>query len=177
MGRRWVLIALAVPVVLIGVAFVVGSMLAPGHVASSRAVYGQDPGLIWAVISDIEGRPDWSSGVSTMRRGEDRDGRPTWIAEGEWGRVPSFVTEWEPPHLMALVVSEDAGIGFSGSWTYVVEAEGHGASLTITEQGAVASPMLRFVSLFLDEHATIERFLRDLGAHLGEEVQPARLPR
>ncbi len=169
---RRILVAMLAVLVLLLVPVVVGGFARKGHVAAGSAVYAQPPERLWEVVSNFETWPDWNSAVTQMARQPDRDGRPVWVALGEWGEMPSVVEVSEPPRLLVTRIPEDAGIGFHGSWTYEIAAADGGASLRITERGEVDNPVFRFVSLFFDQRATLNRFLTDLGARFGENVTP-----
>ena len=169
---RRTLIAMLAVLALLLVPVVVGKFVSKGHVAAGSAVYAQSPERLWEVVSDFETWPDWNSAVTQMARQPDRDGRTVWVAFGEGGEMPSVVEVSEPPRLLVTRIPEDAGIGFHGSWTYEIAAADGGASLRITERGEVDNPVFRFVSLFFDQRATLNRFLTDLGARFGENVTP-----
>ena len=169
---RRVLIALFAVLLLLLVPIVVGGFLPKGHVAAGSAVYAQPPEQLWEVVTDFGSWPEWNSAVTEMARRPDRDGRPVWVAIGEWGEMPSVVDVSEPPRLLVTRIPEDAGIGFHGSWTYEILAADGGTRLTITERGEVDNAVFRFVSLFFDQRATLNRFLTDLGAQFGENVTP-----
>ena len=169
---RRILIALFAVLVLLLVPIVVGGLVPKGHVATGSAVYAHPPAQLWEVLSNFESWPDWNSAVTQMARRPDRDGRPVWVAISEWGEMPSVVDVSEPPRLLVTRIPADAGIGFHGSWTYEIAAAGGGSSLRITERGEVDSPVFRFVSLFFDQRATLNRFLTDLGGRFGENVTP-----
>jgi hypothetical protein len=152
---------------------IVGLALPADHEATQRAVYNQDPDLMWSLVSDFESWPTWNSAVTSVRRGDDRDEYAVWIFSGDRGEMPSMLTEWEPPHMLVTAIPEDAGLGFSGSWTYVIEPQGDGASVTITERGTIHRPVARFLALFLGKRAAMNAFLLDLADYLGEDVTPA----
>jgi hypothetical protein len=173
--RRGIIVGGVVLVFVLLVPVVVGSLLPRGHVAASRAVYRLPPEELWAVVSDFERWPRWSTAIERMERLPDRDGRPVWRAIGSAGEIPSIVDVWDPPRRIVTRIPEDAGLGFHGSWTYEIEPAGTGASLTITERGEVGNPVFRLVSKFMDMRSSIDRFLIDLGASLGQEVTPQPL--
>lgn len=169
---RRILVGMLGALVLLLVPVVGGLFVPTGHVASGSAAYAQTPEQLWAAISDFESWPDWNSAVTQMVRKPDRDGHAVWVAIGESGEMPSVVEVSEPPRLLVTRIPEDAGIGFHGSWTYEIDQTTGGARLKITERGEVGNPVFRFVSLFLDQRATMNRFLEDLGARFGEAVDP-----
>ena len=80
------------------------------------------------------------------------------------------LTESEPPtRLVTTILSE--GMPFGGRWIFEIEPAAAGATVTITEEGEVYSPVFRFVSRYLmGHHATMSLFLSDLGAQFGQNV-------
>ena len=171
---RWVLIVLGVIAALAVIVVLVGFILPRAHVASGRAVFRQSPEMIWARIVDFERWPEWNSTVDRMERTSDRDGKPVWNLVGSQGPTPSVIEVFEPPRRLVIGIPEDAGLGFSASWTYEIRPEGDGAaSVTITERGRMPNPLLRFLTVFYDDHAALDGFLRELGGSFSEEVAPA----
>jgi hypothetical protein len=80
------------------------------------------------------------------------------------------LTESEPPtRPVTTILSE--GMPFGGRWIFEVEPATAGATVTITEEGEVYSPVFRFVSRYLmGHHATASLFLTDLGARFDETI-------
>ena len=70
----------------------------------------------------------------------------------------------------------DRSLPFGGSWTYdVTPAPGGGSELRISEDGEIYNVIYRFVSrFFLGYTASMESYLRDLGAKFGQlvEIEP-----
>ena len=60
----------------------------------------------------------------------------------------------------------DPKMPFGGTWTYEIQADGGGCSLTITEHGEVYNPIFRFITKFTDMGATINDYLVSLGRKL-----------
>jgi hypothetical protein len=90
-----------------------------------------------------------------------------------WGEMPSVIEVLEPPSRLVTRIPEDAGLGFTGSWTYeLLERPDGGSSLTLTERGEVGSPVFRFLMIFTGLHRTQLQFLRDLGKHMGTPEEP-----
>jgi len=62
-------------------------------------------------------------------------------------------------------------LSFGGRWIYELAPDGAGTRLTITEDGFIKNPVFRLLSRTVFSTAsTLERFLADLGAHLGVEA-------
>lgn len=170
---KWVLIVLGALVALVLICLAIGALRPRGHVASSRVDLAAGREAVWAVLADFAGWPAWNSAATGMERKPDREGKPVWVVTGGWGDMPYVVDVLEPPARLVTRIPEDAGIGFSGSWTYELEErEGGGSRLTITERGEVSNPLFRFMMIFSDNRATQRKFMRDLAGHLGETVEP-----
>ena len=162
-------ILILVPVVVV----VVGLLLPKGHIARTRARYSQGPQDVWSAVSEFARWPEWNPAVQSIERAPDREGKPVWISTGKWGKMPSIVEVFEPGQRMVTRIPADAGLGFTGSWTYELAPAGSGTLVTITETGEVGNPLFRFMGrFFFDPHASARDFLKALGRKLGEPVSP-----
>jgi len=67
----------------------------------------------------------------------------------------------------------DPKLPFGGTWSYdIAPAAGGGSELRITENGEIRNVIFRFMSRFiLGYTATIETYLRDLGAKFGQATE------
>lgn len=173
--KKLALILVLLVAAAVAAVYLIGALQPLGHVASSQIRLSQPPDEVWATVSDFRGWPGWNSAVQSVRRGEDRDGKPVWVVVGEWGDLPSIVEVFEPPGKMVTRIPEGAGLGFGGSWTYEIESDGTGSRVRITERGEVDSPLFRAMMLWWGQHETLEQFLRDLGKKFGETVEPERV--
>lgn len=56
------------------------------------------------------------------------------------------------------------------TWTWTIEPTTQGCLVTVVERGEIHSPLFRFVSRYIIGYgATMERTLRALAGHFGEE--------
>ena len=148
----------------------IGALLPADHLASRRADYNQPPQAIWEAITDYASFPEWRSGVSTVDRLPDRDGRPVWVEHGAFGPLPMAVEEARPPARLVLRIADDT-LPFGGTWTYEIHRSNGTTTLTITERGTITNVLFRFMSRFVFGYtATIETYLSDLGTKFGQEV-------
>ena len=168
--KRIIIGMLVVIAGLVGVVYGVGISLPEGHVASVRAEFSASPEEIFATVADYRAYPDWRPSVEGIEELPARDGKPAWVELGTTGPLPMEFTESEPPtRLVATILSE--GMPFGGRWIFEIEPAAPGATVTITEEGEVYSPVFRFVSRYLmGHHATASLFLSDLGARFDENV-------
>jgi hypothetical protein len=61
---------------------------------------------------------------------------------------------------------------FGGKWTYLLEPDGAGTKLSITEDGFVKPALFRFLSRFVFGHtSTLDGYLRALAERHGESIE------
>ena len=168
--KRIIIGMVVVIAALAGVVYGVGSALPREHVAAVRAEFSAPPEEIFATVADYRAYPDWRPSVESIEELPARNGKPAWVERGLTGPLPMELTESEPPtRLVSTILAE--GMPFGGRWIFEIEPAATGATVTITEEGEVYSPVFRFVSRFLmGHHATMSLFLSDLGAHFDEDV-------
>ena len=67
----------------------------------------------------------------------------------------------------------DKGLPFGGTWTFDIAPSADGGSeLRVTEDGEIYNVFFRFMARFLFGYtASIETYLRDLGAKFGQPVE------
>ena len=140
------------------------------HVAESRASYARPPAEVFERISAFEAWPQWNRSIKAVARSADVGGKPCWTVTGDFGDMPLVIEEVLAPARLVTRIPADAGLGFSGTWTYeVAPAEGGGATLSIREDAHVDSALFRAVgALLMGPHDTMNALLRDLGASYGE---------
>jgi len=149
--------------------------VAAGHTVRLRARYSAAPAKVWDTITNMLVAPNWRSKVRQVERLPDRDGKQMWVEVSRRWRLPLEFEVVEPGRqLVTRVVGEE--LPFGGSWTYEIVPDGSGTLLTVTEDGELRSQTLRFFARYaFGYHATVARYLRDLGKKLGEKVKPERL--
>jgi len=169
---KWTLVVIGVLVVLLLVVLAAGATLPREHTASRSAVYQRPPEEVWEAITDVDAMPGWRSDVDSVEHLPDRDGNPVWQETGAYGPMPMERVEAVPGRRLVLRIADPA-LPFGGTWTYELDPVDGGTRLTITEDGHVDNVLFRFMSRFVFGHtATMEGYLRDLGRHFGEEVEP-----
>ena len=166
------LIALLAILVLIGVLVLgIGSMLPKEHHVTRRAHINRSPSEIWEVVTDFAGQPEWRMDVRSVKRLPDQNGRQVWQETDKRGRpwMIETVESVAPRRLVRRIANVNSVFG--GTWTYEIGEYGEVTAMTVTEDGEVYNPVVRFMSRFLVGHsATIEQYLRALGTRLGVEV-------
>lgn len=159
---KWIVrIGLALAAVM-GVIAGVGAILPVAHTATVVREITAGPEVVWTVLTDVEAFPQWRSGLDSVERLDDSNGRPAWREQSGSQAISFQVTEWDAPHLLATrIVGE--GLPFGGSWRIETEPVESGTRVSITEAGEVYNPVFRFVSRFVMGHdATLNQYLDDL---------------
>ena len=166
----WILVAaLAVLVVFLIVANVMGFRLPRDHHATARARYHQPPEKIWQVVTNMPDAPNWRSGLRRVERFADRDGKPVWVEVSRQWRVPLVFEDMEPPRRVVMRI-DDEKLPFGGTWTCTIVPETDGCTLAITEDGVIRKPFMRFWARYASGYdGNIRNYLRDLGRKLGEK--------
>lgn len=144
----------------------IGSMLPRDHTAT-RSVRLHKPAE--EVFPVITGPGDWRPELARWERIDDRHFVETTRRGGH--RIRMEIVESTAPtrHVTRI---DDPSLPFGGTWTFEITPTGDACVLRITENGFVRNPIFRFIShYFMGHHATMETYLRSLGAHLGETVQ------
>ncbi len=145
---KWLLLVLLVLVVSAALVFAIGALLPIQHSASRRANVNAPPETIWRLITDVDRFPAWRSGVKSVQRLPERDGRPQWIEETTSGRITLAVDSMEPPRRLVVRIA-DPELPFGGTWTYELAPAGRGTTLVITEHGEIYNPLFRFMARFV----------------------------
>jgi hypothetical protein len=144
---KWILIAGFALVALVGIVTLIGSRLPREHTASRTLRVKRSPTDVWAAVTQ-----------ATSASG-----------------VPVDVLESVPPYRLVTRVKESEKM-FGGTWTITIapapDSTGAASStLTITEEGWVGNPTVRFVSRFLiGHHATMDGILKQVAKTLNEEA-------
>jgi hypothetical protein len=166
---RWIGIAVAALAAIVLIVVVVGALLPKGHVASRRVRLSAPPDRVFAIISDVGATASWRKDITRVEMLPVEDGKTVFREQGGHDAITYRVEALDPPRRMQVRIA-DTGLPFGGTWTYELAPHGSGGTeLTITERGEVYNPVFRFMSRFVFSHyATIDGYLRALGAKLGE---------
>ena len=166
---KWILWIAGGLVLLAALAAGAGAMLPLRHHGARKARYRASPGAVYAVLA---GPPDWRTGVQSYGELPERDGRKQWWEEDTHGQrvVYELVEDVPPERLVVRIASQ--GLPFGGAWTFLIAPLSDGGSeLRINEDGEIYNVLFRFMARFFFGYtASIEGYLRDLGAKFGEAV-------
>jgi hypothetical protein len=167
---KWALLALAVLVVLGGVVALVGAALPLRHHATRMARFRVSPEALYGVIA---GPPDWRADVKRHGALPDKDGRRQWWEEDRQGQKITYelVEEIAPKRLAVRIA--DPKLPFGGTWSFdIAPLPDGGSELRVSEDGEIYNVIFRFVArFFLGYTASLEGYLRDLGAKFNQAVE------
>lgn len=172
---KWALIIVGVFAAIVMLPIVIGLFLPQSHTASSQIMLNQPADSVWKVIRDFEGYGQWWPNVKSVERTE-RGGTEVWIQRDLRNQsMPFEVVESSAPNRLVTRIVDD-GLPFGGTWTYEVDTASSGSTVTVTEDGEVYNPLFRTISRFvMGHHGTMDGYLRALGQHFGEDVQPMHI--
>ena len=173
---KWVLIILGAVIGLVALMALIGALVAREHRATSTVTLRQPPDSVWKVVRDLGGVPAWWPEIKESVRQTDKNGQEVWRQKMSGWDVPLIVIESAPPRRLVTQIDTSAGGAFGGTWTYelVPDAGGGGTKISVTEAGWIGNPIFRFLSRFVfGYYGTLDGYLKALGKHFGEAVQPA----
>ena len=164
---KWLLVLVLGLGVLVAIVAIIGTQLPQNHSATRRAEFAVPPDAVWRAITDVQAFPSWRSGIKSVSKLPDRNGRTTWVEESRSGRMTLTVDQSDPPRRLVLRIA-DPDLPFGGTWTYDIAPVAGGSSLTITENGEIYNPLFRFMARFVFGYeATMTSYLASLEKHFG----------
>jgi hypothetical protein len=144
----------------------VGMMLPRAHVAARTTTIAKPPPEVWRALTNLDAQTSWRRGLKRIERVDDTRFREHTTQ----GTILYEVVEERAAERRITRIADDK-LPFGGRWIYDLRPDGSGTRLTITEDGFIKNPIFRFLSkTVFSTTATIEKFLQDLGAHLGTPV-------
>jgi hypothetical protein len=168
---RWLLIIFVGLLAVIAIVALVGALLPQDHVATAARTFTQPQERVFAAITDVRRYSEWRPGVREVTVLSEQPLR--WREDGSDGKIEFELTEIEPPRRQRVVIASK-DLAFGGYWDYVVEANGSGSRLTLTENGAVYNPIFRFMSRFVLGHEkTMNDYLAALDGYLARAATAA----
>jgi len=167
----WFLLVVAVLTGIIIVILIIGSLMPRAHVVSRSLHTHQSREAVWQVITDYAGVPTWHVGVLSAARLPDRCGHAVWreMYKGGFSLQLETVQAMVPERLVRSITDEKGP--FSGRWEFTLTEETPGSRITITEQGVIANPFIRFMArLFMNPAQYLEQYLQALAGKLQEKA-------
>lgn len=150
------IIVVAVLVISILAIVAVGTALPKHHTATRTVVMRATPEQVFALIS---GPQDWRTDLKSYSVSEENGRRLVRETDKDGQTITYVIVDSQPPTLLTRTIT-DKRLPFGGSWTWRIEPQGEGCSVTIVEDGEVYNPVFRFVSKFILGHTrTIDNYL------------------
>ena len=149
----------------------IGAALPAAYSVSRRAQFNRSRWDVWRAITDYRRQVTWRKDLLHVERLPNRGGMEIWRETGRRGRslVLETVESAPPRRLVRRIANDDPAVG--GSWAYYVEEVGEVTVVTVTEEGELSNPFLRFVSrVIVGQAAAIDGYLQALGEELGADV-------
>jgi hypothetical protein len=168
----WILLVMSLLVSLV-IAVVVGGLATPRqHIASRAIVLKASPDTVWPLIRNVSAYADWRDDIQSVHVDTTDAGVTRWTEVGRSGSISYVaVADEAPSRFTARIADED--LSYSGEWQYVLTASDGGTRVVISEHGEVGNPIFRFVGThFIGFTRTIDSYLGDLAAQLGETARP-----
>ncbi len=169
---RWLLSGIGIVIGVVAVLAGIGYSMPNAHVAQAEADYRAGPDSVYAILSKLEAWPEWHPSVSSLTPLDDSSDAASWRIRGPDGSMTVTLVDEDPPN--RFVALADGGM-FVGRWTYKVEERGGRTRVTITEEARIDNLVIRGLTVFRNQTATLVRVLRALGDRLGERVEPRAL--
>ena len=165
-------LVLAVVLVLVMCVLVIGYNLPAEHHASRSISLHQTPAAVYAAVRDFESVPTWYPDVTRVVVEKQTDGKIHFRQEGKNGTINYELVD-DVPSTRIVTRILDRDLGFSGSWTYNIVAEGSGTKVSITEDGQISNIVFRFASRYVFGYTdTMDRYLVSLARRFGETSTP-----
>jgi len=166
---KWLSIGLGVLCLLAAVVAWIGSRLPVKHHATRKARFPATAETLYTILA---GPPDWRPDVKAYGDLPDSGGRKMWWEQDGHGKRIRFELVEDRPPVRRVVRIAESNLPYGGTWTFEVAPAPEGADLRIHEDGQIYNPVFRFLSRFVfGYYGSIEGFLRNLGAKLGEPVR------
>jgi uncharacterized protein YndB with AHSA1/START domain len=156
-------------VVAICTAMFMGSRLPVAHTASVTETIPASQEKVWGLITDPAGMPKWRTGLKAVTMLPPENGAQCWDEVQSGMTMPLCADVREAPTRQVVRIA-DPKLPFGGTWTYVLEPAGEGATkVTITENGTTGPAMWRFVGHYvMGEDGSIKQYLGDLKKAVGQ---------
>ncbi|HLJ45948.1 MAG TPA: SRPBCC family protein [Bryobacteraceae bacterium] len=166
---KWILFSGGAVAAIVIAVVVIGMLLPRAHTArrSVRLKYSAD--AVWGLIA---GDQSWRPELRKYESVSSATGQRVWKETDKHGQTITYeaVESVAPRRMVARIA--DPNLPFGGTWTYEIQPDAGGCTVTITENGEVYNPIFRFVSRFVIGHtATIDAYLKALQTKLDEGGQ------
>jgi len=150
------------PMALATLMWALGLLLPPQHSEEVRTLLGASAETVWAVLTDLDGMPDWRQGLRRVERLPDAEGQVRWLEIRSAGRSTTYQrVESFSPRRMVVQSSEQ-----NRRWVYEIRPLDRGSELAVREERTITNPLLRTVAAVFGDRDRIEDLTRDLERRL-----------
>lgn len=171
---RKLLIVLGVIAGLLILVVSAGFLVPREHRVSSRIVLRAPLDSVWRVVRNLERLPAFWTDMREVRREQSPTGDDVWVqAMADGMEMRLMISEDDPPRRLVTDIVAGEGAPFGGRWIYEVYPAPGGTAVTITEDGWVANPVFRLVSLATGYHGTLDSYLTALARHFADSAAPS----
>lgn len=164
-------LAIIMLVVILGI-YAGGYFLPPAYVAKTRSVINRRPDQLFDMLIDFPKWPRWNKEASNAARMPDHNGHQVWLLGEQILEIVQIVPLVNGVGQIFTRL-HDAKSPVQGTWTWLIEPEGGGATLTIIEEATIKSPVWRFLAKYLfGHHHTGKSLLFQIGNSIEQEIHP-----
>lgn len=158
---KWLFIILGLLALIIGVVYLLGSLMPVKHRASVEGKFGISAEEMWAILTNHKDYKNWRKGIKELIM----NGSHEWTEQNNHGDKVNYRAEWVEPSKTLITRITNKDLPYGGYWEFNIKNEPGGCSVQITENGEVYNPIFRFMSKYIFGHdATLKGYLEDLNA-------------
>ena len=174
---EWALVVLGGIVAPFVAAALVGCLISRSHRSSRSVTLQQAPATIWEAISNLDRLPSWWMMLRSVEKLPKQDGKPRFRQtfanrRGKDNALELEVVESKAPERFVTRIA-DENAPFQGRWTYDIVPGDGGTRVTVTEDGSIGNPLMRFFfRTMMSKTFYVDSYLRALGQKFGEKVEP-----
>lgn len=163
------------PPIVFALLWLIGLALPAAHREAVVLVVPSSAETVWAVLTDLDGMPDWRADLAGLERLPSGDTGVRWREVGRRGTAAFEWVESLPP---SRLVVREVGEGHGRVWTYQIVRSADGAHVVLTEDSQIENPFRRSVAgIFGGNRSRITSLARDLGRRLNGRRQLASVVR
>jgi polyketide cyclase/dehydrase/lipid transport protein len=157
---NWLIVAGCAIFAVAAVIALIGLQLPKEHVSSQTRHFKTPVGAVWDVVSDVVGAAAWRSDLASIEPVDLN----RWREVSKKGRAVLYERVEVQAPLRLVIRIADLSLPYGGYWTFELSEDGKKAAwLTITENGFVNNPILRFLSRYvISQSNSIETYLDSL---------------
>ena len=166
-------VIVAVLLVAVGVALLMGALQPRNHTASATVVINAPQAVVWQRITDLQSQTSWRSGLTDVQMMPAQDGHPCWQETSSFGKMPMCEVLSAPPSTRIVRIA-DPNLPYGGIWTYELSpglgpTDPNSTTLRITENGFTGPWIYRFVGHYIfHEDTQIKKYEADLQKSIGK---------